>query len=172
MRTQVTTVIAVLMLWAPGSAWAQTPISQFAGKWAAEPYELPLSTDFDVSVWGKGATSVRDVDLTIDKSGKATLTVTRKVLDARRKDVKASVSVEEAMLTIGAPGEPNGIRTDYATTVASAERRYPDDPGYRWPIDGLKVRVTALAREKRPTLEVRFDTPEGRGSFWAELKKK
>jgi hypothetical protein len=171
MRTQMTTVVAVLMLCAPGNARAQATASDLAGMWEADTYTLPLSTDFDVSVWGKGATSVRDVTLSIERSGEAALTVTRKVMDGQGKTVAASVSVEDARFRIGAPGEPNGIRTDYAVTVESAERRYPDDPGYRWPIDGLRVRLTTLDREDGRSLEVRFDTPEGRGSFWAELHR-
>jgi hypothetical protein len=168
----MTTVVAVLMLWTPGSARAQVAVADLAGAWEAESYTLPLSTDFDVSVWGKGAISVRDVALTIERSGEAALTVTRKVVDGSGETVAASVSVEEARLRIGAPGEAVGIRTDYAVTVERAERRYPDDPGYRWAIDGLEVRVTTLAREDGRSLEVRFDTPEGRGSFWAELHRK
>lgn len=171
MRTQLSRAVVVLILCAPGTGAAQGMPAQFAGTWVSAPYELPLRTDFDRSVWGPDATSVRQVQLVLASSGAGTLTVNRKVTDGTGATVKASTSIEEATITVGGPTDTAHGRTSHAVTVVSAERRYPDDPAYRWPLDGLKVTVTALERDGAPALEVRFDTPEGRGSFWEILKK-
>lgn len=171
MRTQLSQAVVVLILCAPGTGAAQGMPAQLAGTWVSAPYELPLRTDFDRSVWGPDATSVRQTQLVLTPSGTGTLTVNRKVTDGAGQTVKASTSVEEATLTVGAPTDTAHGRTNHAVTVVSAERRYPDDPDYRWPLDGLRVRVTALERDGAPAIEVRFDTPEGRGSFWEILKR-
>lgn len=184
MRTQMTTAVAVLMLCAPGIALAQSPSAptpsaaaaartpaSLAGTWVAAPFETRLATDFDVSVWGPNASSVRTVELTLSASGEGTLRVTTKVVDGRRRTVSASTSVEEARITVGAPAAPVDGRTDYAVTVTRAERRYPDDPGNAWPLDGLKVRVSSLGNTPASPLEIRLETPEGRGSFWETLRR-
>jgi hypothetical protein len=54
--------------------------------------------------------------------------------------------------------------------VKAAERRYPDDPDSRWPLDGVRVIVATFADDPR-ALEIRFDTPEGRGSFWETVRR-
>lgn len=187
MRTQMATAAAVLMLCAPGIALAQSPSApppsaaaavaartpaSLAGTWVAAPFETRLATDFDVSVWGPNASSVRTVELTLNASGEGTLRVTTKVVDGKRRTVSASTSVEEASITVGAPGAPVEGRTDYAVTVTRAERRYPDDPGHTWPLDGLKVRVSSLGNTPASPLEIRLETPEGRGSFWETLRRR
>jgi hypothetical protein len=171
--------MAVITLCAPGYISAQatptskpasTPPADLVGSWASAASETPLSTDFDKSVWGPNAKSVRNVQLTIRTTGEATLTVTKKVLDAKGKTVPGSSSIEEAQIKVGGPAESAVAgRTEYAVTVVSAERRYPDDPGYRWALDGLRVKVAAVEEEGQRVLEIRFDTPEGRGSFWETL---
>jgi hypothetical protein len=56
---------------------------------------------------------------------------------------------------------------DHDVKVVKAERRYPDSHDDRWPIDNLRVSVVTFS-DGRNTLEVRFDPPDGQGSF-AEL---
>lgn len=191
MRTQMTTAAAVLMLCTPGIALAQSPsastpsapsaqapataartAASLAGTWTSAPFETRLATDFDVSVWGPNASSVRTVTLTLTPAGTGTLRVTTRVVDARRRTVAASTSIEEARITVGAPVSPSDGRTEYAVTVTKAERRYPDDPGHAWPLDGLKVRVSSLGNAAASPIEIRFDTPEGRGSFWETLRRR
>jgi len=178
MRTQLIAAGALVMLCAPlystaqttsGSKSAATPPAEVVGSWKSAPYETPLSTDFDKSVWGPNAKSVRDVQLTIRPTGEGALTVTRKVLDAKGRTVPGSASVEEAQIRVGAAEESSASRTEYTVTVTSAERRYPDDPGYKWPLDGLRVRVASVDQDGQRAVEIRFDTPEGRGSFWETL---
>ena len=55
--------------------------------WKSAEERIPLNSPFDVSVWGKGAMSVRAVELTAKASGEATVKVTRKVIDARGRTV-------------------------------------------------------------------------------------
>src|SRR5678809_239969 len=57
-----------------------TAPAHLVGNWVSTPDRISLTTAFDESVWGKNATSVRTVTLNVLASGKATLTVTRKVL--------------------------------------------------------------------------------------------
>ena len=86
MRKQLTTALAALLLFAAGAS-AQTSsqtrpddesashASRFSpvlvGSWKSAPDEMRLTTDFDKSVWGADATSVRTIDLSVDASGEA-----------------------------------------------------------------------------------------------------
>ena len=142
-----------------------------AGAWKSATDRIALTSEFDESVWGKNAASVRDVELTIRPDGGAALTITRKVVDPKGRAIAGSTSIERADLTIreGRPGVAS--RVEYATTVTKAERRYPDSPDEPWAIDGLKVVVTTLDDKGASGLEIRVDTPEGRGSFWETLQR-
>jgi hypothetical protein len=162
--------LVVVMLVAGGAAAQGTVSPALVGSWQAQPERTPLATDFDVSVWGKGASAVRDVTLTVASSGEATLTVTRKVVDAKDRVKPASTSVEEAQLMLEGSQESTGPRIEHGVKVVRAERRFPDDPKDVWTIDGLRVRVVSFA-DTSGTIEIRFDTPEGRGSFWQTLTR-
>jgi len=140
------------------------------GTWRSVPEETPLSSAFDESVWGKNAVAVRTVAMTISPTGDATLTVTRKVLDARRREIKAATSIEHAELSLGNVERSIDVRSDFAATVKHAERRYPDDPAGTWTLQGLRVTVSTFADDPS-RIEVRVDTPEGRGSFWETLRR-
>jgi len=194
MRTLVMAATASLTLCAP-AALAQTASSPqstaatrsntvpgrpssagaLAGTWKSEPFELKLTSDFDKSVWGANATSVRTVALVVSASGEASLTVTRKVVDARGRTVSGSTSIEEAQIRIGMPRAATDVRIEYDVTVLKAERRYPDDPNYRWTIDGLRVTVTGFENRDDgaggSTIEVRLDPADGQGSFWDTLRR-
>jgi hypothetical protein len=140
------------------------------GTWRSAPDELPLSTSFDESVWGKNAKSVRTVEMVIRPTGDAMLTVTRKVVDGRGRTVPASTSIEHADIVLGPPENSSDVRSDLAVTVKRAERRYPDDPSSSWPLEGLKVGVATFPGASE-SIEVRVDFPEGRGSFWETLRR-
>lgn len=142
-----------------------------AGTWRSAPDEMALTTAFDESVWGPNAKSVRVVELQIRPSGEGVLRVTKRVVDARGRTVPASTSVEEAKLTIGGSRKTIATRVEHDVHVVSAVRTYPDDAAYKWDLTGLKVQVVTFDDEDRNRLEVRFDTPEGRGSFWETLRR-
>jgi hypothetical protein len=144
-----------------------TPVS---GVWRSAPEETPLSSAFDESVWGKNAVSIRTVQMTVRPTGDATLTVNRKVVDGRGRTVPGSTSVEQVQMVLGAVQKSSDVRCDLTVTVKQAERRYPDDPGSVWPLEGLKVGVSTFTDDPG-TLEIRVDTPEGRGSFWEKLRR-
>ena len=148
-----------------------TTAPTLAGTWKSAPEETPLSTAFDESVWGKNAKSVRTVEMTIKPTGAATLTITRKILDGRGRAITAATSIEQAELSIGAIEHRADVRSDHAVTVKHAERRYPDDPGGTWALDGLRVMVSTFS-DDQAAIEVRVDTPEGRGSFWETLRRR
>jgi hypothetical protein len=160
-------LLAVLSLASPATAVAAPTL---AGTWRSAVEETPLSSPFEQSVWGKNARSTRVVEMTVKPSGNATLTITRKILDARRREITAATSIEHAEISIGAVQRSNDVRSDLAVTVKHAERRYPDDPQATWPLDGLRVTVSTFA-DDASRIEVRVDTPEGRGSFWETLRR-
>lgn len=160
-------VLAVLIL-GPSTAAANT--ATLTGMWRSAVDETPLSSAFDESVWGKDAKSTRVVEMAIKSGGEATLTITRKILDARGREFKAATSIEEAEMSIGAVQHMVDKRSGLAVTVKNAERRYPGDPAGTWQLDGLRVTVSTFSDDPS-RIEVRVDTPEGRGSFWETLRR-
>lgn len=144
--------------------------SRPVGTWRSAADSIPLASAFDESVWGKGASSVRTSELTVPASGPATLTVTRKVVDAKGRTVAGSTSIERATVEIGA-AKVEGPRAPYDVRVLDAERRYPDPPVSEWKLEGLSVGLARRAGDGDQALELRFDTPEGKGSFWDMLRR-
>ena len=132
---------------------------------------MKLTSDFDKSVWGANATSVRTVELVVKSNTDATLRVVKKVIDARRRTVPASTWIEEAQLRIGGTTPGVADRVEHEVTVTSAVRLFPDEPNYRFAIDGLRVKLVTFTARDGNSLEVRYDTPEGRGSFWETLTR-
>jgi hypothetical protein len=174
MRTQiVAAAAAVLTVSALGIASAQTGqvLEKLAGVWTAEPLELRLNSDFDVSVWGPNASSIRKVEMTLKASGEGTITVTRSVVDGKGQTKPASVSIEEARLQLKGPETVDPNRIEPVVQVIKPERRYPDDPKDRTALDGLVVKIVATDLE-HDRLNVRFDLADGRGSFGETLIRK
>lgn len=184
MRTQLMTAAAVLLISAaavsaqttgqaaPDDESAQTSTfdQSLTGTWKSAADEMKLTSDFDKSVWGDNATSVRTVELVVQSSGEATLRITKQVLDGKRQVVPASTWVEEAQLKIGGSAPGVGPRVEHQVDVTSAVRLFPDDKDYRWDIQGLRVKVVSF-RDGDGSIEIRYDTPEGRGSFWETLRR-
>jgi len=169
MRIQLIAAAAVLL--SAVGATAQTVNPSLVGTWKSAPEQVKLTTDFDKSVWGPDASSVRTVDLVVRQSGEATLTVTKKVVDARGRTVPASTWIEDVQFTLGAPQDGVANRVEHDTKVASAVRRFPDDPAYKWNLDGLRLKVVTFKDGDGNAIEIRYDTPEGRGSFWETLRR-
>ena len=174
MRIQLMTAAAVVLLSTAG-ATAQTrpaaPNPTLLGTWKSAPDEVRLTSDFDKSVWGPNATSIRTVEFVVRSDTDATLRVVKKVVDAKGRLVAASTWIEEAQLRIGEATPGVADRVEHQVTVTSAVRLFPDDKAYRWTIDGLTVKLVTFTDRSANTLEVRYDTPDGRGSFWETLKK-
>ena len=186
MRKQLMTAAVVLLISA-AVANAQTPrpagrddetprqktnfTPSLIGTWKSVPEQMKLTSDFDKSVWGADTSSVRTVDLTVQSSGDATLRVTRKVVDARGRTVAASTWIEEAHFVIGDAREANASRIEHDTTMKSAVRLFPDDKDYKWALDGLRVKVVTFPGQDGDGIEIRYDAPDGRGSFWETLRR-
>lgn len=188
MRTQLMTAAAVLLLSAagatahsrpaalrddqqPAATQAATTPRPLTGTWRSAPDEMKLTSDFDKSVWGANATSVRTVELVVRSNTDATLRVVKRVLDAKGRALPASTWIEESQLRIGAATPGVADRLEHEVTVSSAVRLFPDDKNYRFTIDGLRVKLVTFTARDGNTLEVRYDTPEGRGSFWETLTR-
>ena len=152
-RVRLTAIVVGLAFALPAMASASN--TDLAGTWRSAPEELSLTTDFDESVWGKNAKSVRTVEMAVRANGEATLTVTRKVVDARGRTVKGSTSIEEARLVLGSARPTVADRSELAVDVTSAERRYPDDPG----------RPLAARRPARPRRHLRRRSGDAGDSF-------
>src|SRR5688572_28368135 len=119
--------------------------ADLVGTWKAAPDEMKLTSAFDESVWGRNATSVRTVELQVDPSGAGTLRILKKVVDARGRTVAASTSMEEVKLQLGESRNTASVRVEHGVNVVSAVRTYPDDPGYRWELPGLRVQIVTFA---------------------------
>ena len=144
--------------------------ASLAGTWKATTERLPLTGDFNEKVWGKNAASVRDVTLVVQSSGDATLTIARKVVDARGRTVAGSPSVQQADVTIGTPKPGLATRVDHDVKVVKAERRYPDNAGDTWELKDLRVNVVSFT-DQRNALEVRFEPSDGQGAFSVQLSR-
>ena len=142
---------------------------RLAGRWTAPLFEIALTGDFHRSVYGPDARSVRQVALTIRPSGDGTLTVTNSVRDRSGKTVPGTRQIEEVVFTIGDVKREPGYQPRYTTHIVKAERRYPDDPPSTFPLDGAKLELF-VPEGKSGVLDVRFDTPDGRGSFAETLR--
>jgi hypothetical protein len=153
---------------------AGTPVAfspALIGTWTSAPDATKLTSDFDKSVWGVNATAVRTLALTVRPTGEGTLRLTKKVIDAKGRVAPASTWIEETQLTVGRSTPGVATRIEHDAQVVKAVRLFPDDPEYRWPIDGLRVRLVTVADGDGNSIEIRYDTPEGRGSFWETLRR-
>jgi hypothetical protein len=153
---------------AKAAAGADVPAS-LVGRWRSASFELELASDLHKSVYGPNARSVRVVDVVIRRSGEGTFTVTNLVRNRRGVAVPGTRSVEELTFTLGVRETAPGDRTRYDTKVVRGERRYLDTPTSTFPLEGAQLAVYLPAQDKGP-LEVRYDTPEGTGSFWETLR--
>jgi hypothetical protein len=165
--------IAMLSLVAPLHGQAPAPevlsAASMAGRWRSAPFELSLTSDLHVSVYGSGARLVRSVSMTIEPSGSGVFRVTSSVRDRRGRLVAGTQEIQEVTFVLGDLVQDPGRQPHYATRVVKAERRFADDPASAFPREGVKLGI--YARDTRGTIEVRFDTPEGTGSFWETLRR-
>jgi len=172
MRIQLITAAAVLLLSATGAIAQTSPAApSLTGTWRSAPDEMKLTTDFDKSVWGPNSTSVRTVELVVRSTSDATLRVVKKVVDGKGRTVPASTWIEESQLQIGEATPGVADRIEHQVTVKNAVRLFPDDPDYKFAIDGLRVKLVTFTARDGNSMEVRYDTPEGRGSFWETLTR-
>jgi hypothetical protein len=145
--------------------------AEFVGRWKSGAYELFLSSELARSVYGPNATSARVTEMVVAPSGQGTITITRKVVNRRGRVVPGTLSIEELQFVIGAPEEKPGLRPRYPGEVTRAERRYPDNPNDKWPIDRVRVEVIPFNDGDRNKVEIHVDGFDPNLSFWETLQR-
>jgi hypothetical protein len=141
-----------------------------AGRWQSAPLELALTSDFHRSVYGSGAKSVRSVTMTIKPSGDGVFQVTNSVRDRQGRVVAGTQEIQDVTFTVGDLVQEPGRPPHYTTRVSHAERRFTDDPKSAFARDGVTLAIYRKD-DKAGEIEIRFDTPEGTGSFWETLRR-
>lgn len=155
---------------------AQTPQagssfpSAFSGTWRSAPFELALAGDFERSVYGANAEAVRMTELAIQPSGDGRLTVRHSVRRAGGQTVPGTRHTEDVTFRLTTTERSIGGRQCAPATILKAERRGLDTPGDTFTLDGAKVTVCEVVGQAGQ-IEVRFDTPEGTGSFWETVRR-
>ena len=144
--------------------------ASLAGRWTSAPLELALTSEFHRSVYGAGASSVRSVTMTIQPSGEGVFTVTSRVRDRGGRVVPGTQEIEEVRFSVGDLVEQPGRQPHYSSRIIKAERRFADDPSSAFARDGVKLALY-VPDGKPGTIEVRFDTPDGTGSFWETVRR-
>jgi hypothetical protein len=136
--------------------------TRLAGVWKAAEDRVPRATALDIQVFGPNAYEVRNVDLTIRPTGEGVLTVSKAVVG--QKGRRHAPSVIEAKFVLGPPQTSITGRIEPVVKVTSAEERYLDGTGDRWPRDGSRVTISMASLDDNQ-MELRLDTPTGSESF-------
>lgn len=152
---------------AASPASATVPRS-FVGRWRAPVERIPLSEE---SSWGARTTAVRTTELQISPTGVGIITVTRSVVNAAGRVLPGSRVIDTAEFRLGELEEPLGLRPRYTTTIVTSERRYPDPPVVRTPLDGLRISLFPPEPGARAGIEIRFETFATDGTFSDTLRR-
>lgn len=111
------------------------------------------------------------VEMRIRPSGEGVLTVTSSVRNAAGRVVAGTRQIEEVRFTPGGTEQVAGAPPRYDTRIVHAERRYPDDRGAPpFELNGAKV-FLSVPDGQPASVELRFEPPEGTGSFWETLRR-
>jgi hypothetical protein len=172
-------VLAMLALSAAGQAQAPAPAQQAApafpaflvGQWRSANVDILLSSDLDRSVFGPNASSRRTTEMRIRADGAGTITVTRKVIDRRGRTIPGTLAIEEVQFVLEAETDTGAPRPHFPGRIVKGERRHPGIPGGPSTVEGFKVEVVPFEMSDTKRVEIRFDTPEGTGSFWETLRR-
>lgn len=148
------------------------PSAALSGAWKAPEYKVAVSGDLDTEVWGRGASKVRNVELMLEPNGEGVLRVRESVVDRKGVVRPYSATVIEARIKVEMTAAAEGADAlRPAVRVLDAEERYLDDPKDRRKLDGVTVSLHMPASDTR-MLNVRFDTPQGTGSFGETLNRR
>jgi hypothetical protein len=153
---------------APAAAACGADIAKsLAGLWRAPQYRMKRSSEIGTQVFGPNAFDVRDVELTLQPSGEGLLKITTSVVDAKKR-TWAPTAIEAKLMLGAAELNPVG-RCAVAVKVTGAEEVFLDETKYRSTLEGAEVRL--LMDQPGKQFELRFETPEGDGSFWSTLTR-
>jgi hypothetical protein len=152
---------------APDARAAAMPAT-LVGLWRARPDRVPLSED---SAWGPRATALRLAEMRLRSDGTGTITITRSVVNAAGRAFPGSRIIETAAFSIGSIEQPLGLRPRHTTTITRSERHYPDPPVVRVPIADLTINIYPPAAEAPDSVEIRFETFNGEGTFSDTLQR-
>ena len=141
-------------------------VKSLAGVWRAPEYRMKRTGEVGERVFGANAYDVRTVELTLQPSGEGLLKITTEVVDAKGR--KWAPTITEAKLLVSAPPAASSGKFEPAVTVTGAEEQYLDDTKYRSPLTGVRVVLMTDAAAKE--IQLRFETPNGAGSFWTTLR--
>jgi hypothetical protein len=137
------------------------------GSWRAPEYTMERESALDEEVFGAHATDVRNVELDVEPSGDAVLRICSAVVDQKGKPFAPTLF--DAKLALTPPAASGADAFQPRVSVESAEEWYFDS-GTRWMRQGYHVTLTARPRGSAiDALDLRFDTPQGDGSFWTTL---
>ena len=144
-------------------------VKSLVGVWRAPEYRIKRTSEVGERIFGPNAFDVRTVELTLQPSGEGLLKISTEVVDAKGRkfapmitEVKLSVAPPQGAAS-AAPG-----KIEPAVTVTGAEEQYLDETKYRSPVNGVRVALLTDAAAKE--VELRFETPNGTGSFWTTLR--
>lgn len=188
----MTLLVVLLALASP--AWASTPLSQshppaapagkdpsvtarsspqpLVGRWRAAPLQVLLSSELDTSVFGENAQSTRNVELVVQPTGQATLTVTQRVIDARRRAVPGTTTIDRIDFTLGDLTRDGTFAAvpRYETNITKAVRRYPDLPQPPSELDGIRIEIIAND-EDHNRVDVTLESDEEGATFSEPLRR-
>lgn len=133
----------------------------FVGRWRATPFETPLDTDYDREIYGPRAVAVRTTDLTIARSGEATLVVTRYVRNAAGATVPGTRSIDTVTFKVVPAASLAGEDTNahYVGSIGRADRTYPGQAVARTRLREVRVELVA-ADDRGRALELTFDSAD------------
>jgi hypothetical protein len=92
------------------------------------------------------------------------------VIDRRGRIVAGTREVQHLEFEIGDLVAEPGRRPYYRTRVVRAERRFPEPPASTFSLDGASLDLYE-PESKGGAIEVRFETADGRGSFWETMRR-
>ena len=140
---------------------------RLAGTWRAPQYRMKRASQAGIQVFGPDAFDVRDVELTMQPSGDGLLKISTSVVDAKKRTWAPTLI--EANVTLGASEPTAAGRCQITVKVNSAQEQYLDETKYQAPIEGAEVRLLLDAGAKE--MDLRFETPNGEGSFWTTVRR-
>jgi hypothetical protein len=143
-------------------------IASFVGTWKAPVERTERASPVDEEVFGPGAVDVRNVSLTLEPTGEGHLQISTSVVD--RGGHLHVPSIVDVKFAASGPLTPAPGGDQPAIKIISAEERFLEGAGERFPMEDVRVTMT-LPSPAKGTLELSFDTRDGRGAFGTTMRR-